>query len=208
MNKKKYIILVIALQIAVLMSFIVRYEILKATGTTVYVRLRGYDPTDIFRGDYVNLAYEFPYSGTRNIYGMRYLTPEIDDDRVTGIQDLSREEPKEGVFFQISSISPTMTRDIILSVSTGELTYTDRSCGQTYGEQYGIGESITYEQYGMSPVSSIYKGSDKSINQDGKIATIKSITPCVGTARIRTTATDRWFVPDGTGLDLEKRIRE
>lgn len=49
MSRKIFIILAIIVQLAILTSFVVRYEILKSTGTTVYVPLRGYDPTDIFR---------------------------------------------------------------------------------------------------------------------------------------------------------------
>jgi uncharacterized membrane-anchored protein len=63
MTRRHIIILTIILQLAVLGSFVVRYELLKLTGTTLYIPLRGYDPTDLFRGDYVNLAYELPYSG-------------------------------------------------------------------------------------------------------------------------------------------------
>jgi uncharacterized membrane-anchored protein len=49
LTRQHCIIMAIVLQIIVLSSFVVRYELLKSTGKTVYIPLRGYDPTDIFR---------------------------------------------------------------------------------------------------------------------------------------------------------------
>ena len=106
MNHKNLVIVFIALQILVLGSFIVRYELLKATGTTIYVPLRGYDPTDIFRGDYVNLAYELPYEGTPTSYSYgekQYLIPEIEGKSVTNIQQITNIKPESGIYFQIQN---------------------------------------------------------------------------------------------------------
>ena len=97
MNRKNLTIIFIVLQILVLGSFIVRYEFLKVTGTTVYIPLRGYDPTDIFRGDYVNLAYELPYEGNNLSYSYgekQYLIPEIEGKSVTKIQQITTTKPE------------------------------------------------------------------------------------------------------------------
>jgi uncharacterized membrane-anchored protein len=216
MNKQKYIILAILLQIGVLMSFVVRYEMLKASGTTVYVPLRGYDPTDIWRGDYVNLAYEIPYTQSGNesyFYSAHYLTPEIVGDRIVGVKSISREKPNKGLFLQISNASPRTSRDIIITTMSGtELIYRDRNCNPIYTVWWVVNYETwknngNTEQISIYPVKlwseNIYWNTDKRLQ-----ATIQSIMPCEGSLNIRTAATDRWFVPDGTGLELEKKIRE
>jgi uncharacterized membrane-anchored protein len=103
MSRKTLIIIAIILQLIVLTSFVVRYEILKQTGTTVYIPLRGYDPTDIFRGDYVNLSYELPYTGSTDNYSyeQQYLIPVITGKTVTGIREIAKMRPESGIYFQI-----------------------------------------------------------------------------------------------------------
>jgi hypothetical protein len=103
MNRKILTILAILLQLLVLGSFIVRYEILKQTGSTVYIPVTGYDPTDIFRGDYVNLAYELPYTGSvdSSVTRKKYLIPEIDDNRAIRIKNIVSQKPESGIYFQI-----------------------------------------------------------------------------------------------------------
>ena len=211
MNKKSLIILAIVFQITVLCSFIVRYEYLKATGMTLYVPLRGYDPTDIFRGDYVNLRYEFPYesSGSADLYRSRYIVPKIEWARIVGVESMSEREPTSKVFFQIKNASANSTREIILSTSTWELMYRDTSCGYTHTEKYLVWEEVYYEKYENNPVSYIYKiANNNSSSQPQKKALIKSLSSCIGTLGLTVSDIDRWFVPDGRGLDLEKKIRE
>jgi uncharacterized membrane-anchored protein len=58
MSRRTIIILIIIIQLAILASFAGRYEVLKQTATAVYIPVTGYDPTDLLRGDYVNLSYE------------------------------------------------------------------------------------------------------------------------------------------------------
>ena len=210
MNKKTLIILAIAFQIAVLCSFMVRYELLKATGTTLYVPLRGYDPTDIFRGDYVNLRYEFPYeaSGSLYAYDSRYIVPKIEWARIVGVESISEREPTADIYFQVKNASTNSARDIVLSSSTGELAYRDMSCGYGPTESYTVGEEVYYEKYENNPVSSISKILSKNDIREDKKARIKSMSTCSGTINVTVSDTDRWFVPDGTGLALEKKIRE
>jgi uncharacterized membrane-anchored protein len=118
----------------------VRYELLKSTGKTIYIPLRGYDPTDILRGDYVNLSYELPYSGSTQSYSseQQYLIPTITGTTVTGIEKITTTKPQSGIYFQIRN----------------------------------------------------------GWEDDG------------GNYRFQTTATDRWFVREWTGLDIEKQIRD
>ncbi|TAE00640.1 MAG: hypothetical protein EAZ97_05260 [Bacteroidetes bacterium] len=59
MKNKKILTGIIALQVVMLcgMFFSFFYPIL--VGKEIKLKVRGYDPRDIFRGDYVNLAYDF-----------------------------------------------------------------------------------------------------------------------------------------------------
>ena len=103
MSRKTIIILAIIIQLIVLSSFVVRYELLKSTGKTIYIPLRGYDPTDILRGDYVRLSYELPYSGSTQSYSseQQYLIPIITGTTITGIEKITITQPEYGIYFQI-----------------------------------------------------------------------------------------------------------
>lgn len=81
MKRLSLIYSVIALQLVVLATIIGCYEYVKATGQTIYIPVTGYDPTDIFRGDYVNIAYELPIeqgSGSTSDYDIKYLVPKVE----------------------------------------------------------------------------------------------------------------------------------
>lgn len=103
MSRKTIVILAIIIQLIVLTSFVVRYEILKKTGATVYIPVELYDPTDLFRGDYVSLSYELPYSGSTLDYSSerQYIVPEIQGNMVTRIANITTKKPDSGIYFQI-----------------------------------------------------------------------------------------------------------
>ncbi len=215
MSRKILILIAIALQILILTSFVVRYEILRSTGTTVYVPLRGYDPTDIFRWDYVNLSYELPYSGSidsSNSYEQLYARVELDNKSVLSISQITRSRPESGIYFQVRDGSSNQKESYTLLTSSGKtLTYESNQC---MGVWYRTWDAIKYVSWGDDDrVSSIAKPakSDTESSYDREYyrdATIKSKSACTGNYRFRTTATDRWFVPEWTGLELEKKIRE
>lgn len=132
MSRKTIIILAIIIQLAILASFSGRYEILKRTGTTVYIPLRGYDPTDILRGDYVNLSYELPYSGSIESYSseQQYLIPIIDSTTITGIKQITTTRPESGIYFQIRNgwQGNALQKYNIATASGTQLGYTGSSC--------------------------------------------------------------------------------
>jgi GDYXXLXY protein len=103
MNRKALTIIAIVLQFIVLTSFIVRYEALKQTGTAVYIPLMAYDPTDMFRGEYVSLSYALPYTGSIDSYSSKqqYLIPELDGKVITKVVSISTTEPESGIYFQV-----------------------------------------------------------------------------------------------------------
>ncbi len=213
MNHKNLVIVFIALQILVLGSFIVRYELLKATGTTIYVPLRGYDPTDIFRGDYVNLAYELPYEGTPASYSYgekQYLIPEIEGKNVTKILQITNTKPESGIYFQIQNwwMQSSTQKYTMTSSSGSKIEIMSTFCQN----EWKPGDKVLYISGDANEVQSIRvlskEDTENSIRQWWKVATLISKWECIGTYRFQTTATDRWFLPEGEGIDLEKKIRE
>ncbi|MFH1860881.1 MAG: GDYXXLXY domain-containing protein [bacterium] len=59
-NKQKILIfVVISLQILLLLSMIIKKEMSIRQGVKIIVRTVAVDPRDLFRGDYINLNYEF-----------------------------------------------------------------------------------------------------------------------------------------------------
>ncbi len=56
MNRKKIIVLIIPL--IILIAFASAYFAAYSTGKSLYLKTVPYDPTDLFRGDYVTLQYE------------------------------------------------------------------------------------------------------------------------------------------------------
>ncbi len=210
MNRKTITIIAIAIELIILGSFIVRYETLKSTGTTLYIPLRGYDPTDIFRWDYINLAYELPYNGVATAYSSerQYLIPEIQGRLISGVRAITTTRPTDGTYFQIKNGWSSARQEIYtLETGSGEiLTYTGTTC---LGNDYKITDTVYYAAYteGNKSIYSISKEQWKNINNIWE-ATILTKSACTGTYRFQTTATDRWFVKEWTGLDLEKKIRK
>jgi uncharacterized membrane-anchored protein len=103
MPRNTLIIIAIIIQLIVLASFVVRYETLKQTGTTVYIPVELYDPTDLLRGDYVSLSYELPYSGSTREYSSerQYIVPEMQGNMITKIENITTTKPASGIYFQI-----------------------------------------------------------------------------------------------------------
>jgi hypothetical protein len=53
-----------------------------------------------------------------------------------------------------------------------------------------------------------YEKDSSEYYKDWKKGKISSIGACTGNYRFQTTATDRWFVPEGKGYDLEDKLRK
>ncbi len=195
MNRKILTILAILLQLLILGSFIIRYEVLKQTGTTIYIPVTGYDPTDIFRGDYVNLAYELPYTGSidNNIARKKYLIPEIEGNKIVNIKDIVAEEPMSGIYFQILDGWQNQRISYTLKLESGEtMTYTGMDCAN---DSYNVGTTVYYPYYEKGTIATITTEIQENTDL-WKKATILSKTGCIGTYRFRTTATDRFFVQE------------
>ena len=173
MSRKSLIILAIIVQLAILASFVVRYEILKSTGTTVYVPLRGYDPTDIFRGDYVNLSYELPYSGsidTDDDYSEQlYATAELDTRSVLSLSRVSTTRPTSGIFFQVRGGSANQKESYTILTASGKtLAYESSQC-----MGYQMGEQISYYSWDNDDtISNIYNKSEDISDSNKKLGKV------------------------------------
>ncbi len=123
MNRKTLTILAIIVQLIILGSFIVRYETLKQTGTAIYIPLIAYDPTDMFRGDYVSLSYALPYTGRIDSYSsqQQYIIPELDGKVITKIVNIATTQPESGIYFQIrNGWMRDSTQTYILDTGSGK----------------------------------------------------------------------------------------
>ncbi len=206
MKRTYLIILAIIFQIIILWSFVVRYEVLKATGKTIYIPLRGYDPTDIWRGDYVNLAYELPYSGTGQFYNTKYIIPIMSGTTIAHIQSLSETKPESWLYFQVENAWTNMTQDIVLRTESGEKIYKNTNCETS---TYTSWVEVEYESWGSNNTISWISPIDSKTRQTtNKRGVIQSITPCTGMINFRTKETDRWFLEEWTWRDVENKIRE
>jgi uncharacterized membrane-anchored protein len=77
------------------------FEYIKWTAKTVFIEAQGYDPTDLFRGDYVHLAYRLPITASQETMindlpykATMYVIPKIEDDIIVGIEDIAQTIPK------------------------------------------------------------------------------------------------------------------
>lgn len=130
MNKKLiYVILAIILQLALLSWIIYRYQSVLATWTRVVVPVRFYDPRDLMRWDYVNLSYDISMVSWENLdlgtwyNSMRgiklYVVPKMNWDNVVGIESVSKEIPKDKLYFNAKILySHTANYLIKLSIPT------------------------------------------------------------------------------------------
>lgn len=100
--KKQYLfVAAAAIQIVALLVIAVRYELVDRYGTEILVPAFGYDPTDLFRGDYVNLTYGPVSSWTGALdfkpeAGMKaFVTPEISSTGTfVAIKSVTRDKPE------------------------------------------------------------------------------------------------------------------
>ena len=108
--RKWLIIIVAALQVAVLASMAGQREWVVKTGKTIYLRTVPVDPRDLFRGDYVRLNYDIssvPKSLLRDGLvkkyekGMRvYAVLDTNESDVGRLAYVTDKKPKEGLFIR------------------------------------------------------------------------------------------------------------
>ena len=109
--RKWLIIIVAALQVAVLAQMAGQRELVVRNGKTIYLRTAPVDPRDMFRGDYVRLNYEIssvPKSLLRDglaenkcKQGMRvYAVLDVNEGGTSQLLYVTDKKPKEGLFIR------------------------------------------------------------------------------------------------------------
>ncbi|MFA5291822.1 MAG: GDYXXLXY domain-containing protein [Phycisphaerae bacterium] len=109
--RKWLIIIVAALQVAVLAQMAGQRELVVRNGKTIYLRTAPVDPRDLFRGDYVSLVYEIssvPKSLLRGglaenkcKQGMRvYAVLDANQDNLCQLLYVTDKKPREGLFIR------------------------------------------------------------------------------------------------------------
>ncbi len=133
--------------------------------------------------------------------------PTLQGNVISGVRSITTTRPDTGIYFQIKNAWNNQQEIYTLKTGSGEiLTYSGTSC---LGKDYKLDDTVYYPSYeGDKTIHTISKKQEKDTNNIWKVATIVTKSACTGTYRFQTTATDRWFVKEGTGLDLEKKIRE
>ncbi len=161
MEHKKIFYLVVALQIIFLLGMIAFKQSTVLFGTRVLLKPVPYDPTDYFRGDYLNIRYEIS-------------TIRIDSVKANSV-DFSQGEKvfvrlgKAGDYWKAVEISKESTEDpyisgIVDSVYTKDV-YTIRESNSSM--EYTYEETVYQSDY---PASQIYKTGDAVLaNQRYKI---------------------------------------
>lgn len=111
MKKPLLFALAAAVQIIAMLTIAGRYYFVESTGNTVYVPAYGFDPTDLFRGDYALVSYgdlanwtgavDFDASAGKRVY----VTPELSSTGLfVSVKGISDREP-EGTRFQAKILS-------------------------------------------------------------------------------------------------------
>ena len=109
--RKWLIIIVAALQVAVLAQMAGQRELVVKNGKTIYLRTTPVDPRDLFRGDYVSLDYEIssvPKSLLRDglaenkcKQGMRvYAVLDANQNNLCQLAYVTDKKPKDGLFIR------------------------------------------------------------------------------------------------------------
>lgn len=112
MKKSALFALAAALQIVATLSIAARYEYVERTGEILKIRAYGYDPTDLFRGDYVNISYgdlatwsgsiDFEPKGGQRIY----VVPTVSSSgEIIALESVSDTAPQSGRYLAARELS-------------------------------------------------------------------------------------------------------
>lgn len=188
MKKSVLFALAAALQIVLAFSIAARYEYVERTGETLKIRAYGFDPTDLFRGDYVNVDYGDLSSWSGSIGfdpkgGERvYVVPTVsssgeivsissvsatvpDSPRYLSARVVSRnyESPTYGYASELSSSSVPVSGKW---TSKNEYPYQDRSGPDaSVKTRFSTGDSVLAAVSGTGGVRALFDGVDSCASE-------------------------------------------
>lgn len=181
MKKPVLFALAAALQIVLTLLIAARYEYVERTGETLKIRAYGYDPTDLFRGDYVSINYgdlsawsgsvEFEPKGGERVYVVPTVssTGEIisissvstdvpDSSRYLAARVVSRnyESPTYGYSSELTSSSMPLSGKW---VSQNEYPYPDYSDPKApVNTKFSVGDSAFAAVSETGAVRALFQG--------------------------------------------------
>jgi uncharacterized membrane-anchored protein len=225
MKKINIFFLFVLFQIFILFWVIGNYEYIKTTWKTAYIEVTGYDPVDIFRGDYVNIAYKLKLNKiqeteiqkistslvgyTRNTL---YIIPNQVNNLIIWVEKILTEKPKEGDFIEIENPSVQSFRNIkIRGDNNQEYIYSQDWCSEIENKKetyfswqrvsFNINNNFNFLSY-ITIVDELWKidGNQKWVIEDVWI--------CEKFLTFRALSADKFFVSEGTGIPLEEKIRK
>jgi len=218
MKKSLSFWLLIAFQFCILIGIVVHFEYIKMTGKTVYIEATGYDPVDIFRGDYVNMAYNVKIPSERedilslakkasNQYTY-YLIPNIENDIITWVKQITEEKPKDTIFIELDTFFINTQRKLTILWENGiSYNYMD-ACYIDINEWQDVllhfnkddEENIFYIDFWKQNIEFA------DIEENIVKWIITDTWKCENFLTIRTNKADKFFVSEGEGKDIEKEI--
>ena len=96
-------LIIIAVQIIILIFLAIYANMIFYTGTRVLLQVVPIDPTDVFRGDYVTLGYDFStiqVEDAKNFFPQNiYVILEKTENDIYKMKDYTFETPSEGTLF-------------------------------------------------------------------------------------------------------------
>lgn len=220
-NNKLFFWIAIVLQIVILVIIIIRYSSVLIGWTEILIKARPVDPLDLFRGEYVTLAYSidsFEHNLGSGVYTMGetvYILPEFGKDWkiVDSIKNVLKEPPSDWLYFQAKIKQISKKVDYVLSYMSWWVEYTGSYSNFVYLDD-GIGDvwdDISVYMNWDWTISYFYKKTDNGdLAMDQ--AYLKSWKILKKSMVFDSISLDYWvdrfFVKEWTAKDIEKGIRE
>ncbi len=219
MKKINIFFLFVLLQICILFWIIGNYEYIKSNWKTVYIQATGYDPVDIFRGDYVKIAYKLKLSATqanqigkKSLYGKKiYIVPKQEKNLIVWVEEILTEKPNDKFFIEISDTSVQSSKEIKVRWDNNQVyTYIQDWCNEDVKqEQYFSGKRVSFSpdtsSNFISYVTIIDEIGGKSSLWNQKWV-IEEVWGCEKFLTFRALSADKFFVSEGTWIPLQEKI--
>ena len=217
--KNKYVYFgAVALQMVILFGMIANFQYIRYTAQTVYIEAQWYDPTDIFRWDYINLGYRLSVSPEQKKFiednGSRryYIVPKIEKNIISWAEEILLKQPKGKTFIKFDSLWVQYSSQITVHGDDGRLLkYEDRSCNNAFYKtgtkvsfysQDAVRDNLTY----ISVVDDKTPSPPNTLTKENTWV-ITNIWPCESFISLTNSDANKFFVKEGSGEQLQNKVR-
>lgn len=107
MNKKKTFLLAVAIPLLILLAMIIKPQVTLLFGQEIVLETKAYDPTDLFRGDYVAINFaisDIPKSmvplSIDKVYNKNLYVSLKQEGKYYVVDQVSETKPKQGVYIK------------------------------------------------------------------------------------------------------------